>query len=111
MILLYYNTIIIDDIGLRREHYLCFSMCLVQGTHRVHVQLAEVDAPNVARVDGTLSMFNMSIVHNSKSVRGRWLLLFDGLCFVGQICHGELNGSVLSTTYIMVVCRLNQCIW
>ena len=24
---------------------------------------------------------------------------FDGLCFVGQVCHGELNGSVLSTTY------------
>ena len=25
---------------------------------------------------------------------------FGGLCFVGQVCHGELNGSVLSTTYI-----------
>ena len=73
--------------------------------------LVKVDAPNVARVDGTLGMFNMSRVHNSKSVHGRWLLLFDGLCFVGQVCHGELNGSVLSTTYIMVVCRLNQCIW
>ena len=25
---------------------------------------------------------------------------FDGLCFVGQVYHGELNGSVQSTTYI-----------
>ena len=95
MIILYYNTIIIDDI--RRVHFLCFFLCLVEGAHRVHVQLVNVDAPNVARVDGTLSMFNMSRVHNSKSVRGRWLLLFDGLCFVGQVCHGELNSSVLST--------------
>ena len=63
----------------------------------MHVQLVNVDAPNVARVDGTLGMFNMSIVHNSKSVRGRWLLLFDGLCFAGQDCHGELNSSFLST--------------
>ena len=69
MIRLYYNTIIIDDI--RHVHFLYFSLCLVEGTHREHVQLVEVDAPNVARVDGTLSMFNMSIIHNSKSVRGR----------------------------------------
>ena len=41
----------------------------------MHVQLAKVDAPDVANVDGTLSMFNMSRVHNSKSVRGRWLPL------------------------------------
>ena len=34
-----------------------------------------VDAPDIAHVDGTLSMLNMSIIHNSKSVRGRWLLL------------------------------------
>ena len=61
----------------------------------MHVQLVKVDAPDVARVGGTLRMFNMSIIHNSKSVRGRWLLLFDGLCFVGQVCHGEFNGSVL----------------
>ena len=70
---LYYNTIIIDDI--RHVHYLCFSLCLVEGTHREHVQLVEVDAPDVAYVDGILSMLNMSIIHNSKSVRGRWLLL------------------------------------
>ena len=43
----------------------------------MHVQLVKVDAPNVARVDGTLSMFNMSIIHHPKSVRGRLLLLFD----------------------------------
>ena len=35
----------------------------------------EVDAPDVAHVDGTLSMVNMSKIHNSKSVRGRCLIL------------------------------------
>ena len=50
-------------------------MCLVEGTHREHVQLVAVDAPEVAYVDDTLSMLNMSIIHNSKSVRGRCLLL------------------------------------
>ena len=73
MIRLHYNTIIIDDI--RHVNYLCFSMCLADGTHREHVQLVKVDAPDIAHVDGTLSMLNMSIIHNSKSVRGRWLLL------------------------------------
>ena len=34
-----------------------------------------LDAPDIAHVDGTLSMLNMSRIHNSKSVRGRWLLL------------------------------------
>ena len=63
----------IDDI--RHVHYLCFSSCLVEGTHREHVQLVKVDEPDVAHVDGTLSMLNMSRIHNSKSVRGRWLLL------------------------------------
>ena len=73
MIRLYYNTIVIDAI--RHVHYLCFSMRLVEGTHRVHVRLVDVDAQEVAHVDGTLSMLNMSRIHNSKSVRGRWLLL------------------------------------
>ena len=73
MIRLYYNTIIINDI--RHVHYLCFSLCLDDGTHREHVQLVEVDAPDVAQVDGSLSMLNMSRIHNSKPVRGRWLLL------------------------------------
>ena len=35
----------------------------------------EVDAPEVAHVDGTLSMLNMSRMHNVKSFRGRWPLL------------------------------------
>ena len=56
-------------------HYLCFSMCLVEGTHREHVQLVMVAAPEVSHVDGTLSMLNMSRIHKSKSVRGRFLLL------------------------------------
>ena len=54
---------------------LCFSLCLVEATHRVHVQLVKVDAHDGAHVDGTRSMLNMSRIHNSKSVRGRWLLL------------------------------------
>ena len=65
VIILYYNTLIIYDI--RHVNYLCFSMCLAY--------LVKVDAPDIAHVDGTLSMLNMSIIHNSKSVRGRWLLL------------------------------------
>ena len=73
MIRLYYNTIIIDDI--RHVHYLCFCRCLVEGTHREHVQLVKVDEPDVAHADGTLSMLNMSRIHNFKSDRGRWLFL------------------------------------
>ena len=74
MIRLYYNTIIIDDI--RHVNYLCFSMCLADGTHREHIQLVKVDAPDIVYVDGTLrSILNMSRIHNSKSVRRRWLLL------------------------------------
>ena len=38
---------------IRHFHYLCFSLCLVGGTHREHVQLVEVDAAEVAHVDGT----------------------------------------------------------
>ena len=52
-----------------------FSLCLVEGTHQEHVQLVEVDAPEVTHVDGTLSMLNKSIIHSSKSVRGSWLIL------------------------------------
>ena len=55
--------------------YLCFSLCLVEGTHREHAQLVKVDAPDVGRVVGTQSMLNMSRIPNSKSVRGRWLHL------------------------------------
>ena len=75
MIILYCNTIIIDDI--RHVHYLCFSLCLVEGTHREHVQLAKVDAPDVAHVDGTLSILHMSRIHNSKF--GSWQVAVDVL--------------------------------
>ena len=50
-------------------------LCLVEGTRREHVQLVEVDTPEAAQVVGTLSMLNMSRIHNSKSVRGRSLIL------------------------------------
>ena len=71
MIILYSNTIY----DIRHVHYLCLYLCLVEGTHGEHVQLVEVDAHEVAYVDDTLSMLNMSRIHNSKSVRGRCLLL------------------------------------
>ena len=74
VIRLYYNTIIIDDI--RHVNDLCFSVCLADGTHREHIQLAKVDAPDIAHVDGALSMLNMSRIHDSKSVRGRWQAAF-----------------------------------
>ena len=54
------------------------SLCLVVGTHREHVQLVEVDAPEIAHVDGrgsTRNMLDMSRIHNSQSVRGRFLIL------------------------------------
>ena len=76
MIRLYPNTIIIDAI--RHVLYLYFSLCLVEGTHREHVQLVEVDVPEITHVDGrgsTRNMLNMSRIHNSKSVRGRLLIL------------------------------------
>ena len=81
-----------------------FPLCLVEGTHREHVQLVEVDAPEVAHVDGTLS-------NNTQFKVGSWQVAdFEWLYFVGQVCHGELNGSVLvNYTYMQVVCRLNRC--
>ena len=60
-----------------------FPLCLVDGTHREHVQLVEVDAPEVAQVDG---------VENTQFKIGSWqAAYFEGLYFVGQVCHGELN--------------------
>ena len=68
-------------------------MCLVEGTHREHVRLVDVDAPEVSHVDGTLS--------NTQFEVGSWQVAnVDGLCVVGQVYHGELNGSILSTIYI-----------
>ena len=75
-----------------------FSLCLVDGTHREHVQLVEVDAPEVAQVDGTLSM--LGPIKNTQFKIGSWQVAdFEVLYFVRQVCHGELNGSV-DYTYI-----------
>ena len=57
MIKLYSNTIIIDAI--RHVHYLYFSLWLVEGTHQEHVQIEQVDAPEIAHVDGMGSTRNM----------------------------------------------------
>ncbi len=84
-----------------------FYLCLVEGKHQEHVQLVEVDAPEVTHIDGTLSMLN-----KSQFKVGSWQVAdFEGLYFVGHVCHGELNGSVLVNYLHQVVCRLNQCIW
>ena len=106
MIRLYYKTIVIDDI--RHVHYLCFSLSLVEGKHREHVQLVEVDAPEVAHVDCTMSLIKMSRIHNSKSVRGRSLLLM-GCVRRSLPWRVERPRSV---NYLhQVVCRLNRCTW
>ena len=106
MIRLHYNTIIIDDI--QHVHYLCFSLCPIEGPHRGHVQLVEVYAPDVAHVDGTLSLLNMSIIHNSKSVRGRWLLL---MAVFGRTSMPWRVQRFRSVNYLrQVACRLNRCI-
>ena len=76
VIILYSNTIIIDAI--RHVHYLYFSLCPVEGTDQEHVQIEKFDAPEIAHVDGrgsTRNKLNMSRIHNSKSVRGRFLIL------------------------------------
>ena len=103
------TTIIIGVI--RHVNHLCFSLSLVEETHREYVQLVKVDAPEVSHVYGTLSMLNMSRIHSSNLVRGRWLILFEGLYFVGQVCNGELKGSVLDNYLHQVVGRLNRYIW
>ena len=64
-----------DLIVFQYNYHICYMLCLVEGTRREHVQLVEVDAPEAAQVVGTLSMLNISRIHNSKSVRGRSLIL------------------------------------
>ena len=76
-----------------------FSMCLVEGTHREHVHLVDIDVPEVAHVDGTLSMLNKSRIHSSKSVRGRWLLL-NGFISSDKSAMANLTALFWSTTYI-----------
>ena len=96
MILFYSNTIIIDAI--RHVNYFCFSLSLVEGTHREHVQLVKVDAPDVAHVDGTLSMLNMSRIHSSNSVRVKWLIL-KGCISSDKSAMASWRAPFLSTTY------------
>ena len=48
------NTIIIYAIDLRHVHYLCFSLCLVEGTHREHVQLVEVESEQTSLISRSL---------------------------------------------------------
>ena len=53
-----------------------------------------------------------TLVKNTQFKVGSWQVAdFEGLYFVGQVCHGELNGSVQVNYLHQVVCRLNRCIW
>ena len=100
---LYHNTIIIYAI--RHVHYPCFSLCLVEGTHREHVQLVEVDAPDVAHVDD-------KHVNNTQFEDGSWqVTAFDGLCFVGQRLPWQVERIRYINYLHQVVRRLNRCIW
>ncbi len=53
--------------ALRHVNHLCFTLSLVEGTH---VQVVNVDAPEVTHIDATLSMLSMSTIHSSNLVRG-----------------------------------------
>ncbi len=62
----------------------------------------------------TLRWYNEHVKHvkNTQFAVGSWQVAdFEWLYFVGQVCHGELNGSVLVNYLHQVVCRLNRCIW
>ena len=76
-------------------------MCLADGTHREHIQLVKVDALDIAHVDGRAGVYTEHAKHVKNTqfeVRSWQVTAFDWLCFFGQVCYGELNGSVLSTT-------------
>ena len=87
---------------------LCFhSLCQVEETHREHVQLV-----NDAHVHVDYTTERVKQVKITQFEVGSWQVAnFDGLYFVGQICHGELNGTLLVNYLHQVVCRLNRCIW
>ena len=73
--------------------YLCFSLCLFEGTHREHVQLVEVAH---VHVDGTPE--HVKQVNNTQfEVGSSQVVDFDGLYLVGKVCHCMLNGAVLVT--------------
>ena len=52
----------------------------------------------------TRRWLNMSRIHSSKSVRVRWLILKGYISLDVQVCHGELNGSVLVGAAMIFVC-------
>ena len=71
--------------------YLCFSLCLFEGTHREHVQRVEVAQ---VHVDGTPE--HVKQVNNTQFEVGSWQLVdFDGLYFVRKVCHCQFNDGVL----------------
>ena len=62
-------------------------------------------------VDGTPE--HVKQVKNTQFQKvGSWQVAeFDGLYFVGQVFHGQLNGAFLVNYLHQVVCRLNRRIW
>ena len=67
-----------------------------RGTHHEHFQLVEVDAPEVTHVNGRAYTEYVKQVKHTQFKVGSWQVTdFEWLYFVGQACHGELNGFVL----------------
>ena len=72
----------------------------------------EVDAPEVphVHVDGTPE--HIKQVKNTQSeVYSGQVAALDGLYFVGQVCHGDLNGAILVNYLHQVVGRINRYTW
>ena len=66
----------------------------------VHWPTSDTVEDYIINLMGTIK-YHLERVKNTQFEVGSWqVAAFDGLCFVGQVCHGELNGSVLSTTCI-----------
>ena len=81
--------------------------CQVEGTHREHVQLTEVDAPKVAHVHVDGPPEHIKQVKNTQSeVYSSLVADFDG-----KLRRGELNGAVLVNYLHHVVGRINRYTW
>ena len=79
----------------------------VKGTLEERVQLMEVDTPEVLHVHFDGKPEHVKQFKNTQfEVGSRQAAHFDGLYFVGPVCHGELNDPVLSN-YIQVVSSLS----
>ena len=75
--------------------YLCFEyfMCLVEGTHNVIGSMPNSWRSMHLRLHTSILMVH---VKDTQFEVGSWQVAdFEGLYFIGQVCHGELNGAGL----------------